>query len=129
RMHGGKSNPGNLGEAERMTEPQPQAQTPAAAPAPDAPAPEVHGQRRRATSWKSSDVMRTAVLVIAICVVLRLLWFANALVLTAFLGVLFGLAVASGTGRLQRYRIPRGVGAAMIVITFSGLLAGFGAWV
>jgi predicted PurR-regulated permease PerM len=128
-MHGGKSNPNNLVEAERMTESQPQAQTPDVAAAGDAPATEPQRQRRVATAWHSSDVLRTAALVMAIYVVLRLLWFANALVLTAFLGVLFGLAVASGTDRLQRFRIPRGVGAAMIVIAFFGLLVGFGAWV
>ncbi len=111
-----------------MTEPQPQTKdvspTEPAPPTLDAPR-----QRRRASAWQSSDVMRAAALVIAIYVVLRLLWFANALVLTAFLGVLFGLAVASGADLLERYRIPRGVGAAMIVITFFGLLVGFGAWV
>ena len=65
----------------------------------------------------------------AMFVLLRLLWFANALVLTAFLGVLFGLAVAAGADQLERYRIPRGIGAALVVITFFVLLAGFGAWV
>lgn len=59
----------------------------------------------------------------------QLLWFANALVLTAFLGLLFGLAVSSGVDRLERWHIPRGIGAAIVVITFIGLLVGFGAWV
>src|SRR5207237_3628006 len=59
----------------------------------------------------------------------RLLWFANPLVLTACLGVLFGLAVSSGVDRLSRWRIPRGAGAALIVLMFIGALAGFGAWV
>ena len=52
----------------------------------------------------------------------------NPLVLVAFLGVLFGLAVSAGVDRLERFRIPRGVGAALIVLAFFGLLVGFGAW-
>ena len=59
----------------------------------------------------------------------RLVWFANPLFLTAFLGLLFGLAVSSGVDRLEGWRIPRGIGAALVVVTFIGLLAGFGAWV
>lgn len=59
----------------------------------------------------------------------RLIWYANPLFLTAFLGVLFGLAVSSGVDKLERFRIPRGIGAALIVLGFIGLLFGFGAWI
>jgi predicted PurR-regulated permease PerM len=59
---------------------------------------------------------------------LRLLWFANALVLTTFLAVLFGLAVSAGVDRLERLKIPRGVGAAAIVLSFFGLLVLLGLW-
>lgn len=74
-------------------------------------------------------MLRTAALVMAMYVVARLVWFASQLVLTTFLGVLFGLAVSSGVDRLTRFRIPRGAGAALVVIAFLGLLVGFGAWV
>ncbi|MEX2177261.1 MAG: AI-2E family transporter [Gemmatimonadaceae bacterium] len=77
--------------------------------------------------WQTKDIVRAAALVIAMYVMLKVLWFASALVLVVFLGVLFGLAVESGVDRLERYRIPRGIGAAMIVIGFFGLLVGFGA--
>jgi predicted PurR-regulated permease PerM len=73
-------------------------------------------------------VLRTAALVIAMYIAIRLLWFANTLILTSFLGVLFGLAVSSGVDRLERFRIPRGMGAALIVLGFFGLLVGMGAW-
>src|SRR6185503_8561043 len=97
---------------------------------------ERRGQRRgtdrerrfRAPAWRSADILRTAALVIAMYLVLRRLWFADVLFLVAFLGVLFGLAVASGVDVLQRWRIPRGLGAAAIVLGFFGLLVGFGAW-
>jgi predicted PurR-regulated permease PerM len=83
----------------------------------------------RAPAWRNTDVLRTAALVIGMYVLLRLVWFAHPLLLTAFLGVLFGLAVASGVDRLVPLRIPRGAAAGLIVFAFFGLLAGFGAWV
>ena len=89
----------------------------------------VRERRRRAVGWQSKDVLRTAALVMAMYVILRLLWFANALFLTAFVGILFGLAVSSGVDHLTRWRIPRGIGAALVVLSFLGLLVGFGAWV
>jgi predicted PurR-regulated permease PerM len=73
--------------------------------------------------------MRAAALVIALYLLVQLVWFAHLLILVAFLGILFGLAVSSGVDQLQRIRIPRGVGAATIVIGFFGILVGFGAWV
>lgn len=73
-------------------------------------------------------MVRTAGLVLAMYLGLRLLWFANALFLVAFLGVLFAIAVSAGVDRLERFRIPRGMGAALIVLAFFGLLVGFGAW-
>lgn len=78
--------------------------------------------------WQSKDILRAVGLAFALFVLLKLLWFANQLVLTAFLGVLFGLAVSSGVDRLHRFRIPRGIGAAMIVLAFYGALVGFGIW-
>ena len=83
----------------------------------------------RAVGWRSRDIVRTAALVLAMYLLVRLIWFANALFLTVFLGALFAIAVSSGVDRLQRFRIPRGIGAALIVLAFFGLLAAFGAWV
>jgi predicted PurR-regulated permease PerM len=60
-------------------------------------------------------------------VVLRLLWFASDLVLVAFIGTLFGLAISAGVDRLERFRVPRGVGAAFIVLSFFAILYGLGA--
>jgi len=93
------------------------------------PPPPVHTERRhRAPGWHSKDVARAAALVIAMYLGVQLLWYANPLVLTAFLGVLFGLAVEAGVDKLERFRIPRGAGAAMIVVTFFLLMFGIGAW-
>ena len=83
----------------------------------------------RAPAWRNTDVLRTAALVIGMYMLVRLVWFAHPLLLIAFLGVLFGLAVGSGVDQLVRFRIPRGAAAGLIVFSFFGLLVGFGAWV
>jgi predicted PurR-regulated permease PerM len=87
---------------------------------------EVH--HTRTVGWRSRDIVRTAALVLAMYLFVQLIWFANALFLTVFLGVLFAIAISAGVDRLQRWRIPRGIGAALIVIAFFGVLSGFGAW-
>jgi predicted PurR-regulated permease PerM len=86
-------------------------------------------RHHRAMGWRSRDVVRAAALVFAMYLGLQLLWFANALFLTVFLGVLFAIAISAGVDRLQRVGVPRGMGAALIVVTFFALLTGFGAWV
>ena len=86
-------------------------------------------RRDRTVGWHSKDIARAAGLVIGIYLLLQLLWFANQLALVAFLGVLFGLAVEAGVDRLEKYRIPRGAGAAMIVLAFFALLFGVGAMI
>ena len=91
--------------------------------------PPVHKERRsRAVGWRSKDVLRAAALVVGFYLVLKLLWVGHELFLVVFLGTLFGLAVASAVDRLERFRIPRGIGAAIVVVGFLGLLFGFGAW-
>jgi predicted PurR-regulated permease PerM len=89
----------------------------------------MHRERRsRHMGWRSQDVIRAAALVIAMYLGIRLLWFAYPLVFATFLGVLFGLAVSSGVDKLERYRIPRGVAAAIMVVGFIGALVGVVAW-
>jgi predicted PurR-regulated permease PerM len=82
----------------------------------------------RQVGWRSRDIVRTAGLVLAMYLLVQLIWFANALFLTVFLGILFAIAISAGVDRLQRWRIPRGMGAALIVVVFFTLLFGFGAW-
>jgi predicted PurR-regulated permease PerM len=76
-----------------------------------------------------SDAFRVAAAILAFVVALLLLWHTRTLVLTVFLGVLFALAVSAGVDRLQRWRVPRGLAAPLIVLSFVGLLAGFGNWI
>ena len=97
-------------------------------PAPPAPSPGL-ARRLREPGWRSLDILRAAALVMALYLLLRLLWLAHDLLFITFLGVLFGLAVASGADFLERYRIPRGVGSVLIVAAFLGVIVGLGALV
>jgi predicted PurR-regulated permease PerM len=83
--------------------------------------------RKRKVGWRSRDVARAAALALGVYWLARLIWIANPLFLTAFLGILFGLAVSKGVDRLSFLRIPRGARAGLIVLTFIGALVGFGA--
>ena len=76
-----------------------------------------------------SDAFRIAAAILGLAVALLLLWHTRTLVLTVFLGVLFALAVSAGVDRLQRWRVPRGLAAPLIVFAFVGLLAVFGNWI
>lgn len=86
------------------------------------------GRSRREPGWRSADILRAAALVFGVYLLLQLLWRAYPLVFTAFLGVLFGLAVSQGVERLERFRIPRGLAAALIVFSFYGVVIGIGLW-
>jgi len=92
----------------------------------------MHNQQRPQQSrsaWTSRDVLRVAALVIAAYAAAHLFWITRALILTTFLGVLFAIAVSAGTDRLQRFRIPRPLGAPLIVASFLLLLGAFGTWI
>lgn len=85
-------------------------------------------RHNRTVGWRSRDIVRTAALVLAMYLLVQLVWFANALFLTVFLGILFAIAISAGVDRLQRVGVPRGLGASLIVISFFSILIGFGAW-
>jgi predicted PurR-regulated permease PerM len=76
-----------------------------------------------------SDAIRIAATVIGLSLTLLLLWVTRTLVLTVFLGILFALAVSAGVDRLQRWKIPRGVAAPLIVFTFIASIAALGSWI
>src|SRR6476646_9549589 len=84
-------------------------------------------RRARMIGWRSGDVLRATALVTSYLLALALAWTAREIVLTAFLGVLFGLAVGAGADQLTKLRIPRGLGAPLVVVAFLGALYGVGA--
>lgn len=75
------------------------------------------------------DAIRIAAAVVGLYVALHLLWATRTLLFTVFLGVLFALAVSAGVDRLGRWKIPRGVAAPLIVLSFLGLVGVFGSWI
>lgn len=83
--------------------------------------------RDQTGGWRTRDILRTLAVLAGFYIALQLLWVGRSVVLLAFLGVLFGVALTAGVDRLERSRVPRAVGAALIVLAFCGLLAGIGA--
>ena len=78
---------------------------------------------------RGADVLRATAIVTGYIIALLLLWLARDIFLTAFIGILFGLAVGSGAGVLTRFRVPRGFAAAIVVFGFIGVLYGIAAWI
>jgi len=77
----------------------------------------------------SRDLVRAALIVVATLVGLQLLWSARFLVLTAFLGVLFGLSASRATDFiLTRVKIKREIVAALVVFGVVAILVLFGVW-
>ncbi len=85
--------------------------------------PDDSDDKTRRALWRSGDVARGALIVLAVWLGLQLLWSANALVFVVFLGVLFGVAVASGVDRLHARGMRRGIASALLVF---GVVGGLG---
>ena len=74
---------------------------------------------------QTADLYRAALAVIATLILFQLLWSARVLVLTAFLGVLFGLSAARATDWVVAHsRLNRNIAAAFVVLGTVVLLAG-----
>jgi predicted PurR-regulated permease PerM len=72
---------------------------------------------------------RSALAIIATLIAFQLLWSARLLVLTAFLGILFGLSAARATDWvMQRVKINRNIAAAGVVLGTVVLLLAIFAW-
>jgi predicted PurR-regulated permease PerM len=81
---------------------------------------------RQSIRLPTRDVMRVLALIFAFYVTVRLLWIAHPVVFLFFLGVLFGLPLAQGADLLKKRGIPRGIGVAVILTLFLGLLTAGG---
>src|SRR6267378_8399158 len=79
-------------------------------------------EHRSPIRWPTRDIVRVLAIIFAFYVALRLLWFAHPVIFLFFLGVLFGLPLAQGADWLEKRRIPRSIGAALILTAFLGLL-------
>ena len=78
--------------------------------------------------WHHVDMLR-ALLVIASSV--ALIWMVHrtsAILLAVFLSMVFGVALSAGVDRLSTWRVPRSIGAALILLAFFAAIAGLGRW-
>jgi predicted PurR-regulated permease PerM len=82
--------------------------------------------RPRQTRWRSRDILRATLIVAGVYIAMQALWVGRSVFLLGFFGVLIGLTLSAGVDRLQRYRIPRGLGAAMLVVAVVAGLVGLG---
>ena len=78
--------------------------------------------------WRTADLTRAALAILAVWFGLQLLWSVQSLVILVFLATLFGLAVGRGVDVLERYRIRRGIASALIVLGTLGAIGGVLAW-
>ena len=78
--------------------------------------------------WRTADLTRAALAILAVWFGLQLLWSVQSLVILVFLATLFGLAVGRGVDFLERYRIRRGIASALIVLGTLGAIGGVLAW-
>src|SRR5438270_6625627 len=77
---------------------------------------------------QTRDIVRVLALIFGFYVLLRLLWIAHPVIFLFFLGVLFGLPLAQGADWLQKRKLPRALGVAIILTAFLGLLTAGGVW-
>ena len=78
-------------------------------------------------AWPTRDVLRVLAIIAGFYITLQVLWVGRSIVLLTFLGVLFGIALSAGVDRLERKRVPRALGAVLLVLGFLGILVGLGA--
>lgn len=78
--------------------------------------------------WRTANIARVALVMLGVWYGLQLLWSVSTLVFLVFLASLFGIAIARGVDVLERYRIRRGVGAVLIVVSTLGAISGTLAW-
>src|SRR5881275_2144261 len=79
-------------------------------------------------SLKTRDIIRVLAIIFGFYILLRLLWIGHPVIFLFFLGVLFGLPLAQGADWLQKRRVPRPLGVAVILIAFFGLMTGGWLW-
>ena len=76
--------------------------------------------------WRTRDILRAAAIVAGVYVALQLLWVGRSVFLIGFFGVLLGITLSAGVDRLERWRIPRALGAVLILLLLFGAVTGLG---
>ncbi len=78
---------------------------------------------------RAATALKVTAIVFAVLIALRFLWIAHAIFIVTLLGVLLGLALARAVDFLEKFKVRRGLGAAISMIVVIGLLIGIGAMV
>src|SRR5438477_692584 len=73
---------------------------------------------------KPSSALRVSAIFLGTIVALLFLWTTRSIFVTAFVALLFAVSIMPIVDRLQRFRIPRGIGAAIVVAAVLGVLGG-----
>src|SRR6266480_3950268 len=85
-------------------------------------------EQRNPIKLPTRVIVRILALIFGFYIAIRLVWVAHPVIFLFFLGVLFGLPLAQGADWLEKRRVPRALGVAIILTAFLGLLAGAGGW-
>lgn len=80
-------------------------------------------------SIRPAAALTVTAIVFAVLIALRFLWIAHAIFIVAFLGILFGLAMARAVDYLERIGARRGLGAPLVLLVVIGLFVGLGAMI
>jgi predicted PurR-regulated permease PerM len=77
-------------------------------------------------SWRAAwrSPLRFTGILFGVAILLVFLWISRSIFVAAFLGILFGVSIMPAVTWLHRFRVPRGLGAALIVAVFFAMLAG-----
>jgi predicted PurR-regulated permease PerM len=82
----------------------------------------------RSGAVRTTDVVRAVLLVCGALVAFWVMRNTILVLLAIFLSMVFGVGLSAGVDRLAAWRIPRALGASLIMLLFSGCVAGLGLW-
>lgn len=74
--------------------------------------------------WRSSDVLRVVALALLLWTSLQFLWVARSVIIVLLIGVIVGIALVPAVDWLERHRIKRGLGGALVMLLIVGFIAG-----
>jgi len=75
-------------------------------------------------SWRSSDVLRVVALALLLWTALQFLWVARSVIIVLLIGVILGVAMVPAVDWLEKRRIKRGLGSALVMLLVIGFIAG-----
>jgi predicted PurR-regulated permease PerM len=76
---------------------------------------------------KASSALRVSAIFLGTIVALLFLWTTRSIFVTSFVALLFAVSIMPVVDRLHRFKIPRGIGAAIVVAVVLGVLGAVGA--